>query len=766
MLRRLIGFYRMQIDVMRTWRPRRRSRVRRILESLAVSAVSLLAAFVLTPAFDLAPDGRWAVAAVEGALLLGILNVVVRPLLIALFAALSVVAVVAATVGFQIASFMVVPAILPDLHVHGPLAALLASLVYALASTVLGSLLALSDDDSYWAMLLAQLAAGRGDAIRSEAPGLVVVQVDGLARPVLQRQVQAGRVPHLSRWLRSGRYRLDGWEVLLPATTPSAQAGILHGNSDGIPAFRWYEKEAGRLMVANRPQDALLVSRRVSNGEGLLSNDGASVGNLFSGDAARSYISMATIRDQDQGLGRSQAFVSFFASPYHWLGTVFRSAVEIVKEYVQAWRAERAGVTPRVDRGMPYPIARAFTNVALRDLSTALVIEEMYRGTPIVYVDYTDYDEIAHHCGPERTEALDALDGVDRALAVLERAAASAPRPYRFVVLSDHGQTLGATFRQRYGRTLGDLVRSLMRGDPTLAEARTHAEEFGPTNAFLSELTRARGASGRLARTALRRQTEDDVVDLRVGRSGRARAVEARAVAEDAAGRPDLIAIASGNLGLVYFPRLPGRVTLEQLADRHPGLVDALASHPGIGAILVASEEHGSLVVGHGGIRHLGDGRVDGTDPVSPYGPHALDAFRRLDGLDHVPDLAAISLYDPEFDEVAAFEELVGSHGGLGGPQTQALLLHPADWEVDDELLGADAVYRQLRRWAERQLGHRFGRDGSAEPLPTPGGGAARGSGRGAGGGAARGSARGAGGRGAGGREDPARLPVTPRPRA
>ena len=92
-------------------------------------------------------------------------------------------------------------------------------------------------------------------------------------------------------------------------------------------------------------------------------------------------------------------------------------------------------------RGMPYPVARAATNVALRDLSTSLVIEEMYRGTPVIYVDYTDYDEIAHHSGPERGETFDALDGVDRAIATLEKAAESAPRPYRFVIVSDHGQT-------------------------------------------------------------------------------------------------------------------------------------------------------------------------------------------------------------------------------------------------------------------------------------------------------------------------------------
>jgi hypothetical protein len=71
---------------------------------------------------------------------------------------------------------------------------------------------------------------------------------------------------------------------------------------------------------------------------------------------------------------------------------------------------------------------------------------------------------------------------------------------------------------------------------------------------------------------------------------------------------------------------------------------------------------------------------------------------------------------------VAAFEELIGSHGGLGGPQTQPIIMYPAEWELDEEIVGAPAVYRQIRRWAERHLDHRFGKDGTAAVLPMPAG--------------------------------------------
>ncbi|MCJ7712555.1 MAG: phage holin family protein, partial [Chloroflexi bacterium] len=617
-MRAVIDFYRLQLQVMRTWQPSRGARIRRLLVTLVISVVSLAGVVVIMPGVNLVPGAPILGTLTLAAIVLGLLNLLVRPLFLALFAGISVIAVVIATLIFQIASFLLLPVFVSDLQVNGILAALIASFVYATVNTILVAVFSISNDNSYFAVLMQQVSARREGVVRTDQPGLVVIQIDGLAQPILVRQIRAGRVPHLSSWVRSGRYRLSGWEALLPPTTPASQAGILHGNNDGIPAFRWYEKGPGRVMVANHPVDAMEVATRISNGEGLCSNDGASVGNLFSGDAARSYITMATIKDKGQGLGQSQTFMTFFASPYNYLGTIVRFVAEMIKENIQARRQIRAGIVPRMHRGRPYPIARAATNVGLRDLSTSLVIEEMYRGAPVIYVDYTDYDEIAHHSGPERSETFDALDGVDQAIATLEKAAVSAPRPYRFVIVSDHGQTLGATFLQRYGKTLGDVVKALMRGDTKMEEATARVEEWGPTNAFLSDLTSTKGVSGRVARTALRSQTSDGVVEL--GPAGDDKSEAEAAPGGAPAERPDLIAIASGNLGLVYFPQMPGRVTLEQLAEAHPGLVDTLARHQGIGAMLIKSEKHGSIVIGREGINYLEESRVEGVDPVAQYG--------------------------------------------------------------------------------------------------------------------------------------------------
>ncbi len=114
-------------------------------------------------------------------------------------------------------------------------------------------------------------------------------------------------------------------------------------------------------------------------------------------------------------------------------------------------------------RSWTFALLRAVTNALLRDLNSALVAESMRRGIRSVYVDYVDYDEVAHHAGMSRPESLAVLDALDQVLGSLERLAAQAPRAYRIVVLSDHGQSQGRPFADRYGEDLATVCQRLMR---------------------------------------------------------------------------------------------------------------------------------------------------------------------------------------------------------------------------------------------------------------------------------------------------------------
>ena len=164
--------------------------------------------------------------------------------------------------------------------------------------------------------------------------------------------------------------------------------------------------------------------------------------------------------------------------------------------------------------------------------------------------------------------------------------------------------------------------------------------------------------------------------------------------------------MASGNLGLISFPREPGRVSLERIEALYPGLLPVLGNHPGVGFCLLRSESHGAVVIGAEGTNYLDEGRVEGIDPLLPFGPNAARHVKRTDGFAHCPDIVLNSTYWDETDEVAAFEELVGSHGGMGGEQSHPFALFPSAWESPEKpVVGAEEMHRHMRGWLAA-LGH------------------------------------------------------------
>lgn len=690
MLTRLGQMYAAQWRALRGLRPSFLSLMARIILSALTSFIALRVAVWITSVQD--ADGATVIAAV---IVMGVADVLVRPLLLAIALPLGLIAVALVGLIFRTVAFLVILPLV-GIGIDSFWAGLLAALIYSAVQTVLSGLLHLSDDDSFSARTVAQVIRDAERLPDTDVPGVVFIQIDGLAAPLLAAQVRAGNLPVLSRWLRSGSHRMVEWTPLVPSQTSASQAGILLGSNDGIPAFRWYEKSARKLMVSNHVNDAQEIERRLSTGDGLLADGGASIDNLFSGDAPINRMTMSKVNSGDR-TGATRSLYYFVMNPYSVGRMLVRTLGEAIKEVFQARQQRRRGIEPRMHRGGTYPFLRAATNVVLWDVNIAMVTEQMLRGTPSIYVDFLGYDEIAHHSGPERIEALHALEGIDRAIGRLERLRDQCPRPYRFVVLSDHGQSLGATFRQRYGETLEEWLRSRLNVD-SVRTATESTEEWGQMSAMLTEVSAADGVVPSITRRALRNRTHDGVVEL--GPMAEARDDEA------ADGLPDLVVCASGNLGLVYFGIAEGRLTLEEIDAAYPGLVNELAEHRGVGFVLVRSQGAGSVVIGRKGRRRLDDGSVTGVDPLIPFGPDAVQHVTRLDGIEHVGDLAVISSVDPGTGEVAAFEELIGSHGGLGGWQTRAVVVHPSTWrEPPGRIIGAPALHDQLKAWlAEVQV--------------------------------------------------------------
>jgi hypothetical protein len=668
---------------------------------LVPTAVALLLASWVLPGLALTARAAVVVAAV-----VAVADAVLRPGLRLLVSRAGAVGALVMGTLAQLLVVGVALSVTPGVRSGSVATVVLILVLVALFSTV-GRFLLGTGDKAYLVGDLVRRAerrrhrAGDADDRPAGPPGLVVVQIDGLPYPVLMHGISSGNLPTLSRWVRSGSHTAAEWWARVPSTTPASQAGLLHGTNDEIPAFRWYEKASGRLLVANRPADAAEIERRVSDGRGLLADGGVSVSNLFSGDATTNLMVMSHARQQG-GLGPGTDYLRFFASPFVFVRALLLTVGEMVKEVYQARRQRVSGVEPRVRRRGSYVALRGLTNALLRDLNVAIVAEHMVRGAPVVFVDFVDYDEIAHHAGVTRPEAIAAVAGLDGVLATLEQVAAAAARDYRFVVLSDHGQSQGATFRQLTGRTLEDVVTSLV-GTPGETVAETgDVEAWGPLNSLLADVL---GASGPAARWAQRRAGDTQDTGVLVGPQ---RAGPTTVDRREGAGP---VVVGSGNLGLVWFPDIPGRPPVDVLQERFPALVPGLLREPGVGFVVVDSAR-GPLALGPGGVHVLGDGVVEGEDPLAPFGPRAVADLARVAGMASGPDLLVHSSIDLVTGEVHAFEELVGCHGGLGGWQNRAMLVHPSDWTVDDDLVdrsvpgqallyGADAVHRQLVRWLE-----------------------------------------------------------------
>lgn len=500
--------------------------------------------------------------------------------------------------------------------------------------------------------------ARRRRGVETIQTGFVFVQLDGVSYEVLNMQLRAGNLPNIAKLINKHNYELTQWKTQLPSTTPASQAGILHGSLKGIPAFRWYSKKAKKLVVANQADGAAQIERSLSDGGGLLADGGVSIGNLFSGDAEKSIMVMSKLGSKGRSLREISKYSNYFATPYGFMRSLILSVGEMIKELYQSKKQERLDMRPRVRRKLSYVALRAVTNVLLRDIQTTIVIDQMMQGVNSVYVDYLDYDEVAHHAGLARPESIQSLIGLDGVVGSLFAAKSYAPRPYEIVFVSDHGQAQGPTFKQlNEGESLAAIVQGLC-GDVAVSRA----------------------------------EVESSITD-----SGK----------QQQEGSSDIEVTGSGNLGNIWFKSISGRATQEQIEAIYPGLIDGLLTTEGIGFLIIRRSKHRHVVLGNGSELVLETGERSGTDPLHEHHDVTVDDLLRLTLNPNAPDIAIISDIHDQTGEVFAFEELVGNHGGAGGWQRNAILLRSKNLIINQsylqngELRGSDSLHRVFIEWLE-----------------------------------------------------------------
>jgi uncharacterized membrane protein YvlD (DUF360 family) len=631
-----------------------------------VAAAALFIAAGIVPHVEI----QTFLGAVVVSLVIAVLNALILPLVAAIKLPLTLVLGFLIVLVLDALMLLAASALTEDaIEVDSFWWALLTALIASAVTVVLDVIFGTNDDDTYTLRVIERIARRSGERVETDVPGIVYLEIDGLALPVLQRAMRDGNAPNMARWVADGDHRLAEWEPDLSSQTGASQAGILLGSNENIPAFRWVEKATATTMACSAPADCAELERRHGTGIGLLTDGGASRGNLLSGEAEHVIL---TVSRMEAEKGANPGYRAFFSNGFNVTRVLVLFFWEVFLEWTAALRAVRRDVNPRGHRSGLYPFMRAAMCVVVRDLIVYGVLSDMLKGRPAIYATFSSYDEVAHHSGLERADTLEALRKLDQQFGRIDRARRYSPRPYEIVVLSDHGQTQGATFKQRNGYSLEDLVA----GSLTSGEVASYSggdEQNAMVGLAVSEATGSDPS---------KKRPKNDVSDREV------------------------VVMGSGNLGLIYLMEERRRMTLEEIETRHPALIAALREHPHVGWMLVRSEKDGAVALGGGGVRYLADDRIEGDDPLANFSPTAAQHLRRTDGFADVADIMIGSFYDPQLDEGCAFEELISFHGGLGGLQTRPFVLYPSSFRLPDEpIVGAAAVHGLLRGWRQQLQG-------------------------------------------------------------
>lgn len=551
--------------------------------------------------------------------------------------------------------------------------------------------------------------------VDKQYPGLIMLEIDGLSINTLNKAIKKGLMPAVEKFI-SQSHELKQWQTDLSSQTGSGQAGILHGNNKDIVAYRWVEKENdNKLIVSGKLSHAPLLEKRISNGEGLLV-DGISIANMFSGDSKLYSLTSS------KSIFINKTVDSVFLDAYNFQRIFVLFLWEIIVEMYSQLIHFVKNIQPRLRRTIIYAGIRAGANVVLREITTEILISEVFKGEiDTAYASYVGYDEVAHHSGAEDRDVWGVLKQIDLQFQRLVSAVEMADRDYEIVILSDHGQSNGKTFKQRYGITLGNYVRKFLPDDLKMYKNQYSIDHFRDIvtpqytqlNNFLQRLGHIRDdlfdenqPFHRLKQTINDKKPKiifenQQYQNLRKSYSNSLEYItgyESVQHSTKKAKDSELIVLGSGNLGLIYLTQWRQRLNYEEIVLLFPDLIPGLVNHQGIGFVLVNSLSDGGMVIGERGIYYLDTDRIIGENPLKDFGKNASKHLKRQNTFKNMPDILVNSFYDPQMDEVCAFEELIGSHGGLGGNQTKPFILYPKEWMAPDELTGAESVYKFLKK--------------------------------------------------------------------
>jgi Type I phosphodiesterase / nucleotide pyrophosphatase len=535
------------------------------------------------------------------------------------------------------------------------------------------ALQSLADRVTRWA----RLARTTGIARRR----FLVIQIDGLSREVFESALHSGAIPNMARLIASGRFVQRPMSVGLPSSTPAFQAAAMYGIKPDIPGFHYYDKRARRELHFPEPGVADFVEERHAEGRRGILEGGSCYGCVFTGGAENSLLTFARLMKPTRAglpllrLGPSIVLLGWVVAKCIWL-----TAVELMRFLVRLTRHPRSAGP----EGLRWLGLKIVFSVWLRELFTLSVSADLYRGVPAVYVNYLDYDVLAHAFGPTHRSARRALHHIDNAIGQLVRILDRLPElEYELYILSDHGQTMTRPFVQvSGGRTLDEVIRSIL--GPRLGRV-----EKRPGRAGKPKIGVARQLAG------YRRREKRGLLQRFFNHVERGRRVESR--------HDDTVRIiTAGPNAFVYFLDTPEPVLIEEIESRHPGAAVLLSEHPGIGLVLARSVA-GPVCWWRGRKVSLEREGLDGPFASQKEQHLALAGLRDLMAMPSAGDLVVYGIGAPEND--VSFMEERGAHAGPSEHEMCTFLIHPEAVSVPGPLNHPIELYAHFAAYRDSSTG-------------------------------------------------------------
>ena len=214
---------------------------------------------------------------------------------------------------------------------------------------------------------------------RAPVPGrrrLLVVQIDGLSRAVLERALAEGRMPFLRRLLQRGGCRLHPMSVGMPTSTPAFQMATMYGVSPDIPGFHYHDKRRRTDVYFPRAGDAAHIEATQAAGRRGIVAGGSTYGCVFTGGADNSLMTFAMLK-RPSGAGLLRALSAAVVLAWVVIKSLTISALEIGRALL-ALVADPVGAP----HGWKLLALKVGVSVWIRELFTLSTAGDVYARAP------------------------------------------------------------------------------------------------------------------------------------------------------------------------------------------------------------------------------------------------------------------------------------------------------------------------------------------------------------------------------------------------